>query len=415
MALQAELDHLLQAAADAGDVPGVVALAATADGVIYQGASGRRRLPDGAPMSLDTMFWIASMTKPVAAVAAMQLVEQGKLSLAQNAAEILPQLADVRVLEGFDNTGTPRLRPARRPITVRHLLTHTAGYGYEHWNADMRRYVQQTGLPGASSGRLVSLDAPLLFDPGERWEYGINIDWLGRLVDAVSGQTLDAYLREHIFAPLGMRDTVYLLSDEHKARLAPLHRRANGTLAVTEERQPPEHLPDFFPGGGGLHGPGSDYLKFLRALMNGGRLDGAQILRPETVALMGQNHIAVDGAGVLKAANPHMTARSRCVPGPAHRLGVELPDQPGERSDRPARRQPDLGRHGQHLFLARSEPEGRGRAADADPPLRGPDRAATVRGVRDRGVSRGRRLSVPLRTPVKCFAPGAVPPRCRHR
>jgi CubicO group peptidase (beta-lactamase class C family) len=315
MALQAELDRLLQAAVDAGDVPGVVALAATADGVIYQGAAGRRRVPDGAPMSLDTMFWIASMTKPVAAVAAMQLVEKGKLSLEQNAAEILPQLADVRVLEGFDHTGAPRLRRARRPITVRHLLTHTAGYGYEHWNADMRRYVQQTGLPGASGGRLVSLDAPLLFDPGERWEYGISIDWLGRLVDAVSGKTLNATMREHIFEPLGMHDTVYLLDDEHSARLASLHRRANGTLAVTDERKPPEHLPEFFPGGGGLHGTGSDYLKFLRALLNGGRLDGARILRPETVALMGQNHIAVDGAGVLKAANPHMTHDLDAFPG----------------------------------------------------------------------------------------------------
>ena len=342
--MQQELDRLLQAAADAGDVPGVVALAATADGVIYQGAAGRRRLPDGAPMSLDTMFWIASMTKPVAAVAAMQLVEQGKLSLEQNAAEICPQLADVKVLEGFDDTGAPRLRAARRPITVRHLLTHTAGYGYEHWNADMRRYVQQTGLPGASSGQLVALDAPLLFDPGERWEYGISIDWLGRLVDAVSGQTLDAYLREHIFAPLGMRDTVYLLSDEHKARLAQLHRRANGTLAVTEERKPPEHLPEFFPGGGGLHGTGerlseiparADEWRPARRCANPAARDG----RPDgTEPHRSRRRRRAEGR------EPVHDPRSRRVSRTAHRLGVELPDQPGRRADRPARRQPDLGR-----------------------------------------------------------------------
>ena len=180
-------------------MPGVVALAATAQGVIYQGASGRRRLPDGAPMSLDTMFWIASMTKPVAAVAAMQLVEQGKLSLEQNAAEILPA---TRRREGAGRVRRRRhaaVSPRQAADHLRHLLTHTAGYGYEHWNADMRRYVQQTGLPGASSGKLVALDAPLLFDPGERWEYGISIDWLGRLVDAVSGKTLDAYhARAHL-------------------------------------------------------------------------------------------------------------------------------------------------------------------------------------------------------------------------
>jgi CubicO group peptidase (beta-lactamase class C family) len=175
--------------------------------------------------------------------------------------------------------------------------------------------VQYTKLPGASSGQLVALDAPLLFDPGERWEYGIGLDWVGRLVDAVSGQTLDATMRERIFAPLGMRDTAYLLNDDHSARFASLHRRANGTLAVTEERKPLQQVPEFFPGGGGLQATGSDYLTFLRMLMNGGRLDGAQILRPETVALMGQNHIAVDGAGVLKAANPHMTHDFDAFPG----------------------------------------------------------------------------------------------------
>ena len=248
MVLQVDADRLLKAATEAGDVPGVVALAATAQGVIYEGAFGRRRLPDSASMTPDSIFWIASMAKAVTAVAAMRLVERGALSLEQNVAEIFPQLASVQVLDGFDAQGTARLRPARRPITLKHLLTHTAGYGYDNWNADMLRYVRQTGLLGASSGKLAALDAPLLFDPGERWEYGISIDWLGRIVDAVSGKTLDASMREQIFDPLGMHDTAYLLSAGQRARLAQLHRRAaDGTLAPTEERQPLQRAAAVFP------------------------------------------------------------------------------------------------------------------------------------------------------------------------
>jgi len=337
MSLQADADRLLDAAAQSGDVPGVVALAATADGIIYGGAAGRRSLPDGAPMSLDTIFWIASMAKAMTAVAAMQLVEQGRLALDQNAAEIVAQLANVQVLDGFDENGTPRLRPARRPITIRHLLTHTAGYGYDNWNADMLRYMQQTGLPGASSGKLVSLGVPLLFDPGERWEYGISIDWVGRIVEKISGKTLDAYMREEIFEPLGLRDTVYLLGPAQKARLAQVHRRAaDGTLVPTDERQPLQQEPEFFPGGGCLHSTGADYLAILRTLMNGGRRNGTDILRRETVALMAQNHIAVPGAGILRRANPHMTHDLDLFPGKRTGWGlsflINLEDAPTGRS-----------------------------------------------------------------------------------
>jgi methyl acetate hydrolase len=328
MALQAVADRLLQSAVEAKEVPGVVALAATGDGVIYQGAFGLR---------LDTIFWIASMAKAITAVAAMQLVEQGKLALDQNAAEIVPQLAAVPVLEGFDGDGAPRLRAAKRPITLRHLLTHTAGYGYDNWNADMLRYVRQTGLPGASSGQLVSLSAPLLFDPGERWEYGIGIDWVGRIVDQVSGKTLDTTMRERIFDPLGMQDTRYLLRADHEKRLARLHRRAaDGTLGPTDERKPPRGTPEFFSGGGVIHATGHDYLVFLRMLMNGGRFGNAQILRPETVALMGQNQIAVGGAGILRAANPHMTHDLDAFPGQPTGWGlsflINLADSPTGRS-----------------------------------------------------------------------------------
>jgi CubicO group peptidase (beta-lactamase class C family) len=288
-------------------------------------------------MTNDTIFWIASMAKALTGVAAMQLVEQGRLSLDQNASDIFPELAAVQVLEGFEADGAPRLRPAKRPITLRHLFTHTSGYGYDNWNTEMLRYMRHTGLPGASSGNPIALSVPMLFDPGERWEYGISIDWLGRIVDALSGKTLDAYFREHIFAPLGMHDSSYLLSPEHKTRFAQLHRRnADGTLTPTDERRPLEQAPEFFPGGGAVQGTGRDYIRFLRALMGGGSLDGVRILKAETVALMSRNHIAVPGAGILKAANPHMTHDLDSFPGQRTGWGLSflsnLEDVPGRRS-----------------------------------------------------------------------------------
>ena len=185
-------------------MPGVVALAATEKGVFYEGAFGTRDLASGPAMTPDTIFRLASMTKAVTSVAAMQLVEQGKLQLDQPIGDVLPELAAPQVLEGFDDAGAPRLRPAKRPITLRHLLTHTAGFGYEIWDADLVRYVKASRHAVDEHRKLASLRLPLVFDPGERWEYGINIDWVGRAVEAVSGQPLEVYFREHIFAPLGM-------------------------------------------------------------------------------------------------------------------------------------------------------------------------------------------------------------------
>ena len=263
---------------EAGDVPGVVALAATAQGVIYEGAFGRRRLPDSASMMprLDLLDRLDGQSGRRRGGDAAGRAGHA-VARAERGGDLPATRFACRCWTGSTTQGTPRLRAARRPITLRHLLTHTAGYGYDNWNADMLRYVRQTGLLGASSGKLAALDAPLLFDPGERWEYGISIDWLGRIVDAVSGKTLDAYMREHIFDPLGMHDTAYLLSAGQRARLAQLHRRAaDGTLAPTEERQPLQRQPQFFPGGGGLHSTGRDYLTFLRMLLNGGRLNGAR-------------------------------------------------------------------------------------------------------------------------------------------
>ena len=330
-----DIDRLLNDAAGSRRVPGVVALAADRNGIFYQGAFGNRSAADGAAMTLDTVFWIASMTKAVTGVAVMQCVERGKLALDQPAGEIVPELAEPQVLEGFDANDKPRLRPARRKITLRHLLTHTAGFVYDVWNADLSRFVQATGLPPARSGKLIALTAPLAFEPGERWEYGINIDWAGRMVEAVSGQDLDAYMREHIFAPLGMHDTGFMPNAEQLARTAQTHaRKADGSLEPIPSAAPVKR--EFFAGGGALFSTGPDYLTFLRMVLNGGTLDGARILKPETITEMAQNHMGDLDVLPLKSASPAVSNDAEFFPGMVKKWGltwlINTEDVPGRRS-----------------------------------------------------------------------------------
>jgi methyl acetate hydrolase len=222
-------------------------------------------------------------------------------------------LAAPQVLESFDASGAPRLRPAKRPITLRHLLTHTAGFGYEVWDPELIRYVAATGMPTFLTGKLAALHLPLVFDPGERWEYGINIDWVGRAVEAVAGQSLDAYFSAHIFAPLGMMDTGFVPSADQASRLVRVHRRgADGSLEpITIEISHRE----FFSGGGGLLSTGRDYLAFLQMLLHQGRFNGAELLRPETVALMGQNQIGNLQLGMMKTAMPELSNDVDLFPG----------------------------------------------------------------------------------------------------
>jgi len=329
------IDRLLGSAASAGNVPGVVALAAGRNGALYQGAFGARSKADNAPMALDTVFRIASMTKAVTAVAAMQCVERGQLALDQPAGEIVAGLADPQVLEGFDAAGKPRLRPARSKPTLRQLLTHTAGFVYHVWNTGLNRYVDATGAPTIMSGKLAALDMPLAFEPGERWEYGINIDWAGRMVEAVSGQDLEAYMRENIFAPLGMHDTTFVPTDEQMSRIAQIHGRTpDGSLEPAPPTPPV--TPEFFAGGGGLCSTGPDYLAFLRMVLNGGALDGGRVLKPETVALMTQNHIGTLDVQPLKSGHPAVSNDADFFPGMKKKWGlswlINTEDVPGRRS-----------------------------------------------------------------------------------
>ena len=323
------LAQILSQAVESKAMPGIVAAAATDKGTLYEGAFGKRELGKQAPMAPDTVVWIASMTKAITATAVMQLVERGKLGLERPASEVVPDLAKAKVLEGFDPAGKPRLRAPKRPITLRHLLTHTAGFGYEIWNQGIIQYQTATGTPGVTTCTNAALTTPLMFDPGERWEYGISIDWAGKMVEAVSGQRLDRYFQENIFGPLGMKDTSFKISPSQRARLASVHQRAeDGALAPIEFEIP--QAPEFFMGGGGLYGTARDYLAFARMIMQGGRVDGAQVLRSETVDLMAQNHIGALDIGVFKPAIPALSNEVALFPGMRKGWGLSflINDQP---------------------------------------------------------------------------------------
>lgn len=248
-----EIAAALSRAADVGDLPGVVAAAATSDGPIFEGGFGKRDLATGAPMTVDTVLGIASMTKAVTGACAMQLVERGKLSLDGPIKSVLPELADPKVLEGFDAAGNPKLRAARRDITLRHLLTHTSGHAYEIWNSEIGRYQEKTGTPSFISCMDAALTTPLIADPGERWEYGISIDWSGKAVEAVSGQKLGAYMKQNLFDPLGMKDTAFKIGDAQRKRLAKIHVRTPDGLVPTDTELPQE--PEFEMGGAASTAP----------------------------------------------------------------------------------------------------------------------------------------------------------------
>ena len=316
-------NDVLQSGVERGDVAGVVAMATSRDGTLYEGAFGKRMLDDDTEMSLDTVVWIASMTKALTAAAAMQMVEQGKLQLDAPASNIYPQLKETQVFVGWSD-GKPVLRPPKRPITLRHLLTHTAGFGYELWNTDIQAYQKYTGLPGIGSCKNDALLMPLMFDPGERWQYGINIDFAGKMVETVSGQRLGDYLHDNLFSPLGMDSTAFKITPDMRSRLAKVHQRSatDGTLAPIEFEMTQE--PEFEMGGGGLYSTAGDYLKFVRMMLNEGRAEGNQILKPETVAEMSKNSMGSTRVGMLRTAIPNLTNDAEFFPGMPKSWGLSF-------------------------------------------------------------------------------------------
>ncbi len=315
-----DIDDVLEAAVDRGEVPGVVAMAATKDGSFYSGAFGKRSIAGDQDMTVDTVFRIFSMTKAVGTTAAMQLVERGLLDLDAPVDSILPEFGELQVLEGFDGD-KPRMRAPKTKATVRQLATHTSGLCYEFWNADTAKYLEVTGNPGVLSGLKQGLFYPLTFDPGTKWDYGISTDWLGRVVEEVSGKRLDRYYRDEIFAPLGMTDTAFECEDAMRDRLVTVHRRGpNDELDVTE-LDPPSH-PEFYGAGHGLYSTASDYTQFLVMLLKRGTHNGAQVLRPETVDLMCQNHIGELEIGNLISVAPAVSNDAEFFPGMAKKHGL---------------------------------------------------------------------------------------------
>ncbi len=316
------IDQLLSTAVANGVVPGIVGLAANDSGLCYKGAFGVMGPGESQPMQLNTVFRIASMTKAITAAAAMQLVEQGRLGLDSPLKALASEIGEAQVLTGFDTNGNPQLRAPRRDITLRHLLTHTSGYSYDLFNANVGRYFTHTGLPSIATCRYDALRAPLVFDPGDRWEYGIGIDWAGRIVEIVSGQKLEAYLQQHLLQPLGMRDTSFVLRDDLRTRLVPAAARTPEGITRIDFEFPSDA--DFHMGGGGLYSTGPDYLRFTRMLLNGGELDGVRVLRPETVRLMGQNAIGDIEVPSFVSDNPAVALSADFFPGQVAKWGLSF-------------------------------------------------------------------------------------------
>jgi methyl acetate hydrolase len=317
-----QIDQVLRTAVDEKKVPGVVAMVAVADQVTYQGASGKRDTIKNTPMTVDSIFRIASMTKPVTSAAIMQLVESGRVKLDEPAATYVPELSHVQVLEEFDaSTGKAKLRSPKAPPTVRQLLSHTSGFAYEFFDPELHGYVATGAVPSMSQGGDGFLKAPLMFDPGSRWEYGISTDWLGKVVEKVSGQTLEDYFRQHIFQPLGMTDTFFDVPPEKQARVVALHQRQDD--GSFREPPPQPFTPArFFSGGGGLYSTAADYLKFERMLLGGGKLGNKRILQSETVDQMSRNQIGGLMLAELRSSVPQFARDPIHMPGSLDKFGL---------------------------------------------------------------------------------------------
>lgn len=304
----ATLDAHLADAVEAGAVPGIALVVSDPDGVVYDGRAGHLRAddPDAPAVGPDTIFRLASMTKAMATVAALQLLEQGRLALDTEVQAILPAFAELRVLEGWDGD-TPRLREPRRAATVQDLLTHTSGLSYHFSNMDLVHWHERTGSPTVLTGLRAALQAPLVCDPGTRFEYGTNTDWLGLVVEELRGAPLDEVLRTELFEPLGMTDTTFRPTEEQRVRAMAIHARTpDGGFDISPLDLPAD--PEFAAGGSGAWGTAGDHARFLGALLRGGELDGARILRPETTELMFTDHIAgIEQPDMVRSAVPELT------------------------------------------------------------------------------------------------------------
>ena len=271
-------------------VAGVVAMVTDRNDNIYEGAAGKRVLGDGADMTTDTVFAIFSTTKAITGTAILQLVEEGKLDLDAPAATYAPDIGTLRVIDGFDDAGEPKLRAPKRDVTTRMLMLHTAGFGYDFFSETYNRLAQEKGQPSVITATKQALTTPLLFDPGEKWEYGSNIDWCGQVVEGITGRRLGEVFQERIFEPLGIEDMTFALNDRLRSRLAGMHARSeDGALTPMPFELPSD--PEIHMGGHGLYGTVVDYMKFIRMWLNDGQGEHGQVLRAETVRMAEKNHL----------------------------------------------------------------------------------------------------------------------------
>lgn len=299
----------------AGGAPGVVAMACDRHANLYEGAAGVRELGSAAPMTTDTVMFLASCTKAVTGVALMQLVEEGKLALEDAAGKYVPEIDAIQVLEGFDAAGEPRLRKPRTPITIKHLMLHTAGFGYDFFSADLLRYRTARNIPSVLSCTFAGIQDVLLHDPGERWTYGNNIDWLGRVIEVLRGKRLEEVLRERLFTPLAMQDIAFTMTPSMRARLASIHlRSADGQLTADPEIVLPQP-PDMDMGGAGLYATVGDYMKFIRMVLNDGAGPHGRVLKAETVAQMARNGLGNLTSGAWTSSNPFFANSGDFFPG----------------------------------------------------------------------------------------------------
>src|ERR1700760_385670 len=328
----ASIDRVLSQAVESGGVPHVVAIAADRDGVIYQGAAGPRAVDGTDPADADTVFRIMSMTKMPCTVLALQAMEKGTLDLNAPVVNYCPEFDEVQVLTGFEN-GVPQLRPPASQATVKQLITHTSGLGYWFWNGDLVEWEKISGIPNVVAGSRASLRAPMVADPGTAFIYGINTDWLGQVVEAVTGLPLDVAMKQNITGPLGMDHTAFIMNDTDRANCSPVHVKGeDGQWSSIGEIL--NQAPEYYAGGHGLYGPPSDYIKFERALLRGGELDGTRILKAETVSEAFRNQIAaLDFPAEIATADPPSSATLALGRGNKWGYGLLLntEDQPGMR------------------------------------------------------------------------------------
>lgn len=297
------IDMDLEDSLERQHIPAAAAMVATADKTIYEGAFGTRDSTSAVRVTTASIFDIASMTKAVTSVAAMQLVEQGRMVLDVPASKYLPELEKPNILEGFDKAGKPMLRPAVTPVTLRHLLSHSSGYAYDTWNENMYRYTTQvvgnagTAYPTSLWGRA---PLPVMFEPGTGWQYGPSADWAARLVEVVSGQRLDRYFQTNIFDPLEMKDTSYFVPAAKLNRVVSQYeRQSDGVLKELPRKQ--QDPPKVFWGGSGLKSTVGDYTRFMQMILrHGAGADNQRILQAKTVGMMSTNQIGKISAGTMR-------------------------------------------------------------------------------------------------------------------